>query len=356
MLITNKYIVKELLKNLILVLFVVVVIFSLFHFLEEMDNNYPFSSKIEYILFSMPYFANLLSMLSILIASIITIGKFSSSKELIILMGGGISLVRFFKIFFIIIFFFSTFLIVSGEFYAPYFYDKAQEIKSLASGQNIPTKNTSNIWLKSQNTYINFGENINGKNFRSVKIYKTNKDNQLSEIYFGDKAYLSNNQLVIQQPSILKISNNIPILVKNKSVQHEGLKINLETSEIKSLGTDVRSMSIYEIYTNIKYLQSFQMKSDEFILEILSRILQPFVLIGLIIITIPLLVDYSRTSSAGKMVSVGISLALIFNLTSKLLQVFTINFGINPYISPLLPLLIIFLLGLVSIKIYSFSK
>ena len=85
----TKYLTLEIIKSYLLILLILVSIFSLFLFIEELNNNYPVSSIIEYVILSMPSTAGLLSTLALFIGSILVIGRLNSNKEMQVLLSAG---------------------------------------------------------------------------------------------------------------------------------------------------------------------------------------------------------------------------------------------------------------------------
>jgi len=128
MLVIDKYITKEIFKLSLIVLLALVIVFSVFHFLEELDNKYPISEKFRYIFYSLPVFSNLISMLAVFIASTIFIGQLNSRREMQVIFTSGISYSIFIKKIVVVIFFVSILFSSLGEIYSPYFYEKSNQI------------------------------------------------------------------------------------------------------------------------------------------------------------------------------------------------------------------------------------
>jgi len=77
MLLIDKYLTKEISKSSTLSLISLTLIFSLFNFLDEINKPYLLEKKIEYILYSIPSFAHMISILGVLIGAIVVLGKLS---------------------------------------------------------------------------------------------------------------------------------------------------------------------------------------------------------------------------------------------------------------------------------------
>jgi len=341
------YILKKLVKTFLLVSLLIVLIFALFHFLEELDNEYPISEKFNYIIFSLPYIFNILSPLSLLIASLITLGRITSSRELLIIFSSGISSLKFFKIFFTTIITFSVILVITSEFYSPFFSEEAQKIKTIASGRTFNNEN-ENIWLKIDNKFIKIDSSIDGKELYGLKLIEIDDSSELNSIKYSDRAKLIKNSLLIENPvtyEITEISNLFSINENHMSEE----ELVMQFDEIRPLKKDETTMSIIQLIDAIWFSKISGLDNNFYILEVFSRLTRPLVLVSLLSITLPLVINFQRSASLGTLMLIAISISLLFSLLTKLMNVFSLNFGLSIYFAILIPLFIISIAGAYSL-------
>jgi len=125
MLILSKYLFKQFFKVYLITLIAMIGIFSIFHLLDELGNNYPLMDKLKYIAYSIPAIGSTIYSLAILIAAIIVFGNLNSNKELQIFLTAGLSIKVILIKFIYLTFFFSIFSLTITEIFSPYFTDRA---------------------------------------------------------------------------------------------------------------------------------------------------------------------------------------------------------------------------------------
>ena len=352
----NKYLFSEISKNSIIFIVLLVLIFSLFHFLDEIGKDYPMDSKVEYILYSIPPTINLLAGLGIFMASIVTVGNLNDRKELQIFLTGGISLFGFIRKTVLISLTLSLIMLIMGEIFSPIFSEKSLKIKAEATGKNFYSTN-NDIWIKNDKFFINIKNNNGGVQFSGLSLFEINDSNHLTNFSYSDNGSLDSGSLKLQNAKTISFkkqdnSNFIkPITSKKKEAT-----ISVDFSQVEPLEKDERTMTLLELVESASFLASIGLKNEKFISEIFSRLTKPLMSVGLFLIAIPMLLNFSRTASLTKMILIGIALALIFNLLSKLMGLYAVNFNMNVYIASFLPILMIYLIAFISmIKIYRFK-
>jgi len=348
-LIHNRFFFKEISKNSLLILFILVTIFSLLHFLEELSNNYPIKAKVEYIFLSIPSNADLLSSLAILIGSIVFIGRLASNMELVIFFTGGMKSKEFIKKILLVTFLLSVIFSIIGEFLSPVFYEKSRQVKSIASGQ-VYSISDKGIWLKKDDLIINIGNTNDGKNFSDITIYEFNNKN-LSNYISSKSGELIDSRLVLKNFDLLQINNNLNTNLNYlSSLSKNKVEIGLNSGEISSLSKDLKTMSIMALINHTLFLRSYALSYDKYLVEIFDRISKPFITTGLLALAIPFVLRINRTIALGKMIFLSISLALAFNLLAKTLNIFVFNFGLGVLTSQLLKIGLILIFAIISLR------
>jgi len=347
MLVLDRYLAKEIFKLSLIVLLALVVVFSVFHFLEELDNNYPVTEKFRYILYSLPVFAGLISMLAVFIGSTVFIGQLNSRREMQVIFTSGVSYKVFIKKIGTVIFIVSILFSIFGEIFSPFFYEKSNQIKSIASGKPITNK-VKNIWLSKDKIFIKIDSTIDGNKFNGVHIYEFNPENILSKYVTSNEAYLEDQSLKIPIANSLEIISDSGVSKQKHSMEKFNMILN--TDQLQNLKNDLSSMNLIELIESAKFTNSYGLHSDDYIHEILSRITKPLIALGLFLIAMPMVVNFNRNVSIGNMVFISIAIALLFNLLVRIFGVYASNFGLNVYLTTLLPIALVYLVGFLNLN------
>jgi len=342
----KKYLLKEILISYLFSLIALVSLFSIFHLLDELENEYPFIEKLKYILFSIPSVANNIFPLAILVGAIVVIGRLNSNREIQIFLSGGFSILNLIKRTTLITLTISLISIFVGESFSPYFTERALRIKAIASGKNYSVSETE-FWLKKDNVIVNLNKPSGSELINEINIYELDHEKKLKKFITSNEVNITQSQLSLIRPSQIEIKN---LKGKYKFENIVSNQFDSGTSftekDINSLAKDQRTIMFFDLLDSIIFSMSNGLNNQVLISEFFTRVTKPLYALGMTLIAITFVINFDRAKSIGGGVFAGISLAIVFNLVTKLLNILSIKFGINIYVASLLPTLLILLLGL----------
>ena len=343
----TKYFLIEIVKLYLLVLFIVLGIFSVFHFLEEIGKDYSAYDKLLYVIYTLPTAAANFFHFAIFIGTIIFLGRLIRNNELQIFLSGGFSIKEIISKCIKISFAISIFSLVSSDYFSPYFFERSNQIKSEALGNKIHNS-TSNIWLIQDDKFINLNMGLE-KNLTGITIYEINNDQTLQSISKSNSAEINQQNFYV---------NNLEKLEFNSGVQ-EGFRIKkfnqntplnifkFNDGILDNINKDERSLTFLDLIYGGYNLATGGLDADSYISEIFNRLLRPLIAIGLIIIALPLILNFQRINSIINMIFLGVSYALLFNLFTRIVNALAVSGQLNIFISSLIPAIILTIVGLV---------
>jgi len=350
----DRYLLKETLKTYLFSLFIIVIIFFILHFLEEIGRDYDIKAKFLYLAFSIPQAVYNFYLIGLLISIVIVISSFNEKKELHIFLTSGLSVANLVKKISIIGFLISIFSTLLGEIITPYFTAISLETKAVANNQ-IFIKSNKDIWTRSGSKFLNIGENLDQR-IKNLYILDFDKDKNLQKLIFSNQALLKDGSLHLNNPEGMEIDysgKKFPRVVTfNNHNKTEYVSVGQTISHKK----DYRVMNILELFETITYLNSNKINANEIVEELLFRILKPIYLIGLILIAIPFVLSLDRKTSLGNTVFVGISISIVFYMLIRIFGVMSTGFGLSSYFLSISPSLIVIIFGIIFFKAYKKSR
>ena len=337
--IIDNFLFKALLKNTILVLIVLILIFSGFQFIHELQyigvNQYDLGSSIIYLILKTPLYLSMMSSIALIIGSIITVSDLKSENEILPIYFSGMSKKQisrkffYFLTFALLIFFFINEVANFSSIKAEILRAKKLEIESPV------TKNSSDYWLKRNNEIINVSPMQTNDNLHSIKIFELNKKNTLS----GYKSYQAEGEKFLAQPGLifkpLKDKHHIDIM-ENK---------NLTNFELKNLPLISPSY-----LTMIDLMKSLLVKRDaKTVNEIQNRILTPIVTLMVCFLAIIFSLKKNNFFSLTRQITIGVILSVLAFYLIRLMSLFTKLEILSIY--PLITLIVVSIL--LSMLIYT---
>jgi lipopolysaccharide export system permease protein len=153
MTIVDKYLAREILKSLVVVLAVVVGLYIIVEFFNKADNfmeaGLPISRLLRYLQLKLPQIITQITPVGILLAILIAFGLMNKNNEIIALKSGGVSVYYLLRPVLTIAVFLSILLFCLSEIVVPITISKANKIW-LMEVKNKPTitSKQKNIWIK----------------------------------------------------------------------------------------------------------------------------------------------------------------------------------------------------------------
>jgi len=350
--ISERYIAKTLFSFTAMVLIIWLGVYSFFNFLEEINSvgsaDYSSLQAIIYITLKMPEVIYSQSSAIILLGCILGMGHLATSNQLIVLQISGVSILKMtiFTIKIALIFVFS--LIFIGEIFAPISSEQGEKGRAKALGISEISKNQDGFWIKDGKNFINVKKNLDGKLFFDVSIFEINQSNSIKTVTTAERAKFENQILEMTNTEIFSIDNssyidNIAIKKINSLIK----MVAFDSSLIDSLRKSPNDLTTWTIIRQIQYLSANNLKSDIFEVELYKRLIRPFTLVAMILLAMIFIFDSNRTTTLGKKIFFGITLALSFEMVSRIGSAISLGFEFNPIIIATLPTLIVMFISVI---------
>jgi len=347
----ERYLFSSIVKSSISVLLGLVVLFSFFQFLEELNDvtkkGYTISIAIKYIALLLPSFFNLLLILGVMIGVVFSLGQLNSNKELQIFQVASISKkdIIFKSIKFT--FFISVMLIIVLEIISPYTSQIADQLKKQAQGKPIMTQ-SGQVWLKKDEKFIHYDKN---KSKNSIKVFDTENITFLKNILYAKDVKFSDGFVDIVDPRRVEIRNEGYFYIIDNKGKEELNRIELDPNQLEFLNKNVKEMSIFEMFLAMVNSMNAGTNKQEIYTEIISRIIKPFTLIGMILIAIPFVLNTQRTASVGNRIFISISIAVFAHLITKITSIVLVTKSSTSFVGPFIPTLALLLIGVLVLRV-----
>jgi lipopolysaccharide export system permease protein len=347
----DRYLFSSIIKSSISVLLGLVVLFSFFQFLEELNDvtkkGYTISIAINYIALLLPSFFNLLLILGVMIGVVFGLGQLNSNKELQIFQVASISKKDIISKSIKFTFFISVMLIIVLEIISPYTSKLADQLKKQAQGKPIMSQ-SGQVWLKKDGKFIHHEKN-NSDN--SIKVFDTENTTSLKNILYAKDVKFSDGFVDIVDPRRVEIKSEGNFYIIDNKAKEELNRIELDPNQLEFLNKNVKEMSIFEMFLVIGNSMNAGTNNQELYTELISRIIKPFTLIGMILIAIPFVLNTQRTASVGNRIFISISIAVFAHLITKITSIVLVTKSSTSIVGPFIPTIVLLLIGALVLRV-----
>lgn len=337
MTLVDKYLAREILKNLVVVLAVVVGLYIIVEFFNKADSflkaGLPVTRLIRYLQLMLPSIIAQITPVGLLLAVLITLGLMNKSNEIIALKSGGISVYYLLRPVLTISIFMGVLLFSLSEIVVPITISQANKIW-LMEVKNKPTSTSKqkNIWVKGHRAiyfiqYFNSqNQTISGVilNFFDNEFKLTRRIDAKKGVYDHGKwiFYDCMEQVLDTESENYKVRFHSQIAEKVDFLPEDLMRVFKKSDE----------MNIAELFAYIREVESEGYDATTFRVDFHERFAYPVITIIVCILATGIAVK--RKGREGPSVSIGFGAALVF--LYWVLNSFCLSLGYGGLLPPII--------------------
>ena len=339
--IIDRYIATQLVLMTGIALLALLVIFSFLSLIDQLEDagrgNYDAVSVIKYVFLIMPRIAYESISVAAVIGSVSVLGIMAYNSELLVIRtSGGVSTPRLsyslLKGALIIV----LFMVLLGEFIAPYCEQEAQHLRSVAISEQISLKSRNGFWSRDGSSYINIRKLLPGDRLEDIYIYEFDK-RKLRIATYAKRASFRDGKWILEDinQSILDDDR-----ITGKTYELAAWDSLLKPRMINLVTVRPQYLTVLGLFNYIKYLNENDQNSMEYELAFWSKIINPVTVIIMVLIAVPLVRNFSRTVSVSQHIFIGSTIGIVFYILNQLSGQIGIVYSINPFLCAMLPTLL----------------
>ena len=341
------YIVREILKGSFIALFILLTLFNLFTFsdeLKDLGGGYGLKQIFYYLALTSPNVIYALVPSSALLGSLFILGSMGNNRELIAMRAAGLSIFGIIKATMLagaILVFIS---IIVGELIAPVADRKAQMIRVSAQNKQVLVDAKYGLWLREGKKFINVRQIVSDGKLADISIYDLDNQQHLQQAMHADQAvFLGNHEWDLKNIKKSEIS----IQQMHASTQNEELwKSSIAPNLLKIVVVNPNNLSLLDLSSYIDFLKKNHQKSHIFELAFWGRIVNPLVTFIMLLLSAPFVIGVKRGVSVGARMMAGIIIGMGFNIFDKIVGHIGLIYDLNPPLMAFIPSLSVLALAL----------
>ncbi len=315
MTIVDKYLAREILKSLMVVLAVVVGLYIIVEFFNKADNfmeaGLPISRLLRYLQLMLPQIITQITPVGILLAILIAFGLMNKNNEIIALKSGGVSVYYLLRPVLTIAVFLSILLFCLSEIIVPITISKANKIW-LMEVKNKPTMTSKqkNIWIKGHRA-IYFIKYFNPQNRSVSGVILNFFDNEfkLARRVDANRGLYNKGKWVFYDSMEQVLDRE----TENYNVQFHAQKVeavDFLPEDLMRVFKKSEEMDIAELFRYIKEVELEGYDAKAFRVDFHARFAYP--VLSVIVCIMGIGIAVKRKSREGPSVSIAFGAALVF--------------------------------------------
>lgn len=352
MTVLNRYIVLEIVKNAGIALLLLLTLFNLFTFGDELDDigkgSYGLARVFEYMALTSPTIFYQLMPASALVGSLFALGGLANNHELTAMRAAGLSVFGIIKATLMAGLILAGVALLVGEWLAPIAEEKAQLVKVTSQKGQVVLRTRYGLWLREGPRYINIRNIDDNGDLLDVSIYEVDSQQHLSRSLQAERAsYQGERRWLLQkvQQSDISIEQ-----MKAESQTEQFWQSSIDPDLLKIAVVIPNNLSLYDLAMYVQFLKENQQKSHIFEMAFWGRITNPLVIFVMLLVSTPFVIGIKRGISAGARILIGAVIGLGFNIFDMTVSHIGLIYDLNPPIVAFIPSLTMLVAALWAIR------
>ncbi len=338
------YIVREVVKGSLIALLLLLTLFNLFTFSDELKDlgkgSYGLKEILLYLALTSPRVFYELVPSAALLGSLFVVGAMANNREIIAMRAVGLSVfwvIRAIMLGGLVLVIIS---VAVGEFVAPAAERTAQMIKTTAQNQKVVIHSRYGMWLREGNRFINVRQIHDDGWLGDISLYQLNDQYRLDLIKHAETArYLGAELWRLENIQWSEVSGR---RIFSDASDSEQWKTSIDPDLLNIVVVKSDNLSLYDLYMYIVFLKENNQKSQSFELAFWSRLINPLVTFVMLMVSAPFVIGIRRGMGTGGRMMIGILIGMTFNIFDKIAGHLGLVYGLDPMVMALLPSALVF--------------
>lgn len=347
------YIVREILKGSFVAALLLLTLFNLFTFSDQLKDlgkgHYGLTEIFYYLALTSPSVFYELMPASALLGSLFILGAMGNNRELIAMRAAGLSILGIIRAVMVAGAILVMISLLVGEFVAPVAERAAQMIKVTAVDEGRVVMNVKyGLWLREGKKFINVRKIQDDGSLADISIYEVDEQRHLHYSTHAEKATFQGNE----QWKLEGIKQSgVSIEQMTASSQNEQTWQSTVAPDLLDIVVvNSHDLSMYDLAMYIDFLKDNHQKSHEFELAFWGRVVNPLVVFVMLLVSAPFVIGVKRGINVGGRMMIGVVIGMGFNIIDKIVGHIGLIYDLNPPLMAVIPSLTVLVLTLFALN------
>ena len=342
--IIQRYFIVNLVWTTFLSLVVLVGIFAFLSLIDQLEDsgqgNYGTYQAVVYVLLTLPRLAYEIIPIAAMIGGMMSLALLARNSELDVIRLSGVSeysLAVLMGKSALVIVLFSIFV---GEFVVPASEKKARYQRSIALTEQVAMRTKYGFWARDGNSFINIRKILPGNVIEDIYIYEFDDQDRLRNSIFATNARYVDDRWVLEEVERTVFDGSG---VTREQYRRAAWESWVNDDLINLVIINPLYMSLWNLSNSIRVLKSNSQNTDSYEQAFYAKLIRPFTIIAMIVLSIPLVAARHRKGGLGQHAFSGALIGVIFYFFNSASGHVGIVYGVHPFISAAIPTLVLIL-------------
>lgn len=346
----DRYIAVNVVVAVLLAVAVLTAVAGLFAFmsqLSDMTGRYDVLRVAEYVLLTLPRRAYELFPTAVLLGALLGLGQMAGNSELVVMRAAGVSVARIVRSVLQAGLALVLVAAVIGELLAPSGEERAQNMRVETRSGYVTLESRYGFWARDGSNFVNIRRVLPGARLENIFIYGYGADGQLRTVTHADAAQYVDKRWVLHGIEQSRISDQGVTTRKQASAHWNSL---LDPGLLDALTVEPENLSALALHRYVDYMKRNDLDPRRYQLAFWIKIVTPLSTLVMLFIAMPFVFGSLRSSGSGLRIVVGMLVGLTFYLLNQALNYVGLVYGLDPFVSAVLPSLLFLIGGAVALR------
>jgi lipopolysaccharide export system permease protein len=334
----RRYLARETLGTILLVLAAFLALFGFFDMVADLRNIgplYQFQDVVLGVLLHLPERVYELTPVAVLIGTLYALSTLARHSEITVLRASGLSTKGLLSVLLQVAAIFAVLTFLFGEFVAPPAERYAARLKLQAKGSVIGQGTASGLWFKDERSFINVKSVLPDTRLRGIRVYEFDDQARLrvvSEAVEGE--YVS--------PASWKLSGVVQTIitadgavVEKKPEMLWRSAINPDILSVLMVSPDRMSLQHLSAYT--KHLSDNRQKTNRYDIAMWKKVIYPLAVFVMVALALPFGYTHNRMGGVSLKIFSGVMIGILFHMLNGLFSNLGAINSWSPFVSAITP-------------------
>jgi lipopolysaccharide export system permease protein len=348
----RRYIRRQVLSSIVLVLAGLLMLFSFFDLIYEMRDlgatNTRLTTVLAFVALSMPGRLYELFPIAALIGTLFALAQMVVSSEFAVMRTSGVSIVGIGSGLLQVGLALSLTAFVVGEFITPLSEEAAQRMRLQETSSVVASSFRSGLWVKDESSFVNVGRVLHDATLEDIRIYRFDGEYRLLTISQAHRGtYMRDNLWRLEDIVLTRFEPDRTSVERIPEMEWRSV---LTPRILSVLLVPPEKMSLFTLFSYVQHLRNNNQESGRYEIALWNKIIYPIAILVMMVVALPFSYLNVREGGISTKIFAGIMLGLLFHVLTRLIGHVGQLAAWPPLLAAVAPTVVFILLGVGMIR------
>ncbi len=332
--ILDRYLIKTVITSTLLFLLIILALYGFIAMAENFKyvgkGSFEIVDAFYYTFLSLPRRMYQLFPFSVLLGAMMGLGTLNSNHELVAIRAAGVATAQIVFSVMKAALILASFIFIVGEYIVPVTEKIALNHWTTQTHGTSSTVSDKAIWVRDGDTFTKIHAITSDKTLGNVSIFTFAEDKSLKVSTLASSAHYDGSDWILKGIKQTFITENKVISNRIDQARWPTL-LDLELVDV--IISNLEYLSAFGLYRYSSYLDANKLESNQYWLAFWNKLIQPFSIAAMLLLSVPFVFSSSRTSNAGSRLMIGVFIGIVFTIANKITAQFGLVYNISPLLS-----------------------